>query len=142
MLGKLPIHFVQCNLITPVLVHTGFQVIALNDLCDTTEIFVCVDVGGSPAFLIHREKCFHITVSAVWQTRHKDICWNCFTGIRINYSCSIPGPIDLHDLTRLVIQVHRGISLHHIVIVVLIELRGLIRKFTVIAAGFAVFQPQ
>jgi transposase InsO family protein len=41
--------------------------------------------------LIHREESFHITVTAKRQNCNKNVCWNCFTRIGVNYDASVLG---------------------------------------------------
>ena len=45
-----------------------------------------------------------------------------FTGVCVNNSGSIAGPVHLHNLTRLVVQVHGSVDLCQIVGIVLVEL--------------------
>ena len=71
------------------LTNTCFKIITLQDLCCTAKVVECINMCCDPAFLIHREKCFNIRVSAVRQYSYKDICLDHFTGIGINYSCCI-----------------------------------------------------
>ena len=58
------------------------------------------------------------------------------------FRSSIAGPIYLHDLTGLVIQVHGGIGLGQIVGIILVELGGLVWDLARCSALVAVFQPE
>ena len=142
MLSQLTVGLVQGNLIPTMLVHTGFQIVTPDNPCDTAEIFARVDMGSCPAFLIHGEECFHIAVAAVWQCGNENICRDNLACVRIDDGSCIACPVDLHDFTGLVMQVHGGVGFGNVIAVILVELCGLIRKLAGIAAGFTVFQPQ
>ena len=43
----------------------GFEVVALQNASDTTEMLAGIDVRRCPTFLIHGEKCLHVSISAV-----------------------------------------------------------------------------
>jgi len=122
MLCQLLIRFVENNLILPVLLHTGFQVVALDDPGDAAKVFVSIYVGCGPSLLVHGEKGFYIAVAAVRQGCHEHIGRDHFSGIRIDNSGSIACPVHLHNLTGLVVQVHGGVGLCQIVGIVLVEL--------------------
>ena len=142
MLSQLLVGFVQNHLIFSVLFHAGFQVVTLNHPRDTAKIPVGVDMGGSPALLIHGEEGLHIAVATIRQGRNEHISRDDFAGIRVNNGSGITCPVHLHDLSGLVVQVHGGIGLVEIVAVVLIELGRLVRNFAGRFALVAVFQPQ
>lgn len=111
MLSQLLIRLVEDHLVLPVLLHAGFQVVTLDNPGNTTKIFVDIHMGGSPGLLVHGEEGFHIAVATVGQCCHEHISRDNFSGIRINDSGSISGPVHLHDLTGFVIQVHGGTCL-------------------------------
>jgi len=125
-----------------VLLHTGFQVVALDDPGDTTEVFVGVYMCSSPGLLVHGEKGFYIAVAAVRKRCHEHIGRDDLTSVRVNNGGSVASPVHLHDLAGLMIQVHGGFGLCQIVGVILIELGGLVRELARRAALVAVFQPQ
>ena len=122
MLCQLLVRFVENDLILPMLLHAGFQVVALDDPGDTAEVFVGIHMGSGPRLLVHGEKGFYITVAAVRQGCHEHIGWDNFTGVCVNNSGSIAGPVHLHNLTGFVVQVHGGVDLCQIVGIVLVEL--------------------
>ena len=124
------------------LFHACFQIVTLNHPCDAAKIPVGVDMGRSPALLVHGEESLHIAVPAVGQRCHKYIRGNDFASIRVNDGSGISSPVHLHNLSWLVVQVHRGIGLVEIVAVVLIELGRLVRNFSGCFALVAVFKPQ
>ena len=142
MLSQLLVGFVQNHLIFSVLFHTGFQVVTLNHPRDAAKIPVGVDMGCSPALLVHGEEGLYITVATVRQGRNEHISRDDFAGICVNDGSSITRPVHLHDLSGLVVQMHRGIGLVEIVAIILVELRGLVRNFAGRFALVAVFQPQ
>ena len=92
--------------------------------------------------MVHGEKGFYIAVAAVWHGCHEHIGWDNFTGVCVNNSGSIAGPIHLHNLTGFVVQVHGGVDLCQIVGIVLAELGGLVWNLARRPAPVAVFQPQ
>ena len=142
MLRQFLVGFVQNHLIFSVLFHTCFQIVTLNHPCDAAKIPVGVDMGGSPALLVHGEESLHITVPAVGLRCHKYIRGNNFPCVCVNDGSSITCPVHLHNFSRLVVQVHRSFGLVEIVAVVLIELGRLVRNFSGRFALVAVFQPQ
>ena len=80
-------------------------------------------MGCGPSLLVHGEKGFYIAVAAVGQGCHKHIGRDhYFTGVCVNNSGSIAGPVHLHNLAGLVVQVHGGVDLCQIVGIVLVEL--------------------
>ena len=48
MLCQLLVRFVENDLILPMLLHAGFQVVALDDPGDTAEVFVDIHMGSGP----------------------------------------------------------------------------------------------
>ena len=60
MLCQLLVRFVENDLILPMLLHAGFQVVALDDPGDTAEVFVGIHTGSGPRLLVHGEKGFYI----------------------------------------------------------------------------------
>ena len=48
MLCQLLVRFVENDLIFPMLLHAGFQVVALDGPGDTAEVFVGIHMGSSP----------------------------------------------------------------------------------------------
>ena len=122
--------------------HTGFQVVALDDSGDAAEVFVSIHMGSGLGLLVHGEKGFYIAVAAVWQGCHEHIGRDNFTGVCVNNSGSIAGPVHLHNLTGLVVQVHGSVDLYQIVGIVLAELGGLVWNLARRLAPVAVFQPQ
>ena len=48
MLCQLLVRFVENDLILPMLLHAGFQVVALDDPGDTAEVFVGIHMGSGP----------------------------------------------------------------------------------------------
>lgn len=42
------IRFVENSLVFPVFLHTGFQVVALDDPGDAAEVFVSIHMGSGP----------------------------------------------------------------------------------------------
>ena len=48
MLCQLLVRFVENDLIPPMLLHAGFQVVALDDPSDTAEVFVDIHMGSGP----------------------------------------------------------------------------------------------
>ena len=135
MFGKLTVCFVKSNFVTSVLVHAGFQIVATQDSCHTAKVFERIDMCGRPAFLIHGKERFHIAIAAVGQRCHEYICGDCFSCICVDYSGCIACPVHLKDFTRLVIQMQSGVGFGDIIVVILIELCGLIRKLSGIPAG-------
>ena len=83
-----------------------------------------------------------IAVAAVGQGCHEHIGRDHFTGVCVNNSGSIAGPVHLHNLTGLVVQVHGSVDLCQIVGIVLVELGGLVWNLARRPALVAVFQPQ
>ena len=73
MLCQLLVRFVENDLILLVLLHAGFQVVALDDPCDTAEVFVGIHMGSGPTLLVHGEKGLHIAVATVGQGCHEHI---------------------------------------------------------------------
>lgn len=73
MLRQLLVGFVQDHLILSVLFNAGFQIVTLNHPCDAAKIPVGIDMGGSPALLIHGEEGLHIAVAAVRKGRNEHI---------------------------------------------------------------------
>ena len=65
-----------------------------------------------------------------------------FTGVCVNNSGSIAGPVHLHNLTGLVVQVHGSVDLYQIVGIILVELGGLVWNLTRRPALVVVFQSQ
>ena len=124
------------------LLHAGFQVVALDDPGDTAEVFVSIHMGCGPSILVHGEKGFYIAVAAVRQGCHEHIGRDDLTSVRVNNGGNVASPVHLHDLAELMIQVHGGVGLCQIVGVILIELGGLVRKLARRAALVAVFQLQ
>ena len=141
MLSKLLIRFVENDLVLAVLLHTGFQVVALDDPSDAAKVFVGIHMGSSPRLLIHGEKGFHIAVAAARQGSHKHIGRDDLAGVRVDDSGGITCPVHLYNLTGLVIQVNGGVRLGQIVGVILVELGGLVRDLSRRPALVAVFQP-
>lgn len=80
-------------------------------------------MGRRPAFLVHGKECFHIAVAAERQCGYKNVCRDRFTCIRVCYGRRISRPVNLHNLARLVVQMHGGVLFYQKVIVVLVELR-------------------
>ena len=142
MLRQLLIRLVENDLVLAMLLHTGFQVVALDDPGDAAEVFEGVHMGGGPGLLVHREEGLHIAVTAVGQRCHEHIVRDHFAGIRVNDGGGVTGPVHLHDLTGLVIQVHGGVCFGQIVGVVLVELGGLVRDLARRPALVAVFEPE
>ena len=81
MLSQFLIGTVQNNLVTPVLLHAGFQVVALNHPGHPAEIVESIDVCCDPRVLVHAQKRFHIAVGAEWQCRDEDESRDDFTGV-------------------------------------------------------------
>ena len=73
MLRQLLIRLVENDLILAMLLHTGFQVVALDDPGNAAEVFERIHMSGGPGFLVHGEECLHIAVAAVGQGRHEHI---------------------------------------------------------------------
>ena len=119
---QLVIRLIEDDLIITMLLNAGFQVVALDDPGNATEVFEGIHMGAGPRLLVHGEEGFHIAVTAVGQGRHEHI--------------------GRDDLTGFVIQVNDGVGLCQIVGVVLVELGGLGRDLARGAALAAVFQPQ
>ena len=134
------VRLVQHNFGLPVGKHTCFQVITLQNPCDAAEIPERVNVRCDPTFLIHGEKGFHIGVSAAGQYGNKDVCRNRFSCIRVDDGGGIPGPVHLHDISGLVLQMHSGVCLYDVIVVVFVELCGLVRQFSGKPALLTVFQ--
>ena len=142
MLRQLLIRLVENDLILAMLLHTRFQIVTLDDPGNAAEVFVGIHMSGGPCLLVHGEKGFHIAVAAVGQRGHEHIGRDDLAGVRVNDGSGVTGPVHLHDLTRLVIQVHDGVSLGQIVGVILVELDGLVRDLARRAALVAIFQPK
>ena len=88
------------------------------------------------------KKGFYVAVATVGQGCHEHIGRDNFTGVCVNNSGSIAGPVHLHNLAGLVVQVHGGVYLCQIVRIVLVELGGLVWNLTRRPTLVAVFQPQ
>lgn len=142
MLRQLLIGLVENDLILAMLLHTGFQVVALDDPGDTAEVFEGIHMGGGPRLLIHGEEGLHIAVTAAGKGRHEHIGGNDLAGVRVDDRGGIACPVHLHDLTGLMIQVHGGVRFRKVLSVILVELSGLVRELARRAALVAVFQPQ
>ena len=99
-------------------------------------------MAGDPGLLLHVQKCLCVGVAAVGQHRHKQVCVQFLTGVRVHQGCRLTGPVYLHGLTGLVFQVHSGFGLVDIVRVILVELGGFVGQLAILTALFAVFYPQ
>ena len=91
---------------------------------------------------IHREESFHVAVSTVRKRSDKYIDINGLACFSVEDTGCVTSPVNLHDLAGLVIQVHCGVLLGAEVVVVLVELRGLIRQLTVLTALLYIFPPE
>ena len=125
MLRQFCVGFVEPDLVLAVFVHAGFEIVTLEDSCDTTVIVESSHMGCGPTFLIHGKERFYISITAVGQRGHKDIRRNGLSGVAVNDRSGISGPVHLHDFTGLMIQMHCGIDFGCIVPVVLLELSQL-----------------
>ena len=48
MLCQLLVRFIENNLILPMLLHAGFQIVALDDPCNAAKVFVGIHMGSGP----------------------------------------------------------------------------------------------
>ena len=116
------IQFVENDLVFSVFLHSGFQVIALDDPSNAAEVFVSIRIGCGPSLLVHGEKGFYIALAAVRQRCHEYIGRDNFAGICVNNSGSIADPVHLYNLTGLVVQVHGSVGFCQIICVILVEM--------------------
>ena len=142
MFCKFLIRPIQFNFFSALSQNTGFQIVALNHLGYAAKIFICVDMCCGPALLIHRKEPFHIAVSAVRKCSNKDVNFDEFSGGSVNNSDCVACPIHLHNLARLMIQMHCCIFLGTEVVVIFVKLSGLIRQFTGKPALIYIFPPE
>jgi hypothetical protein len=61
--------------------------------------------------------------------RRQKICGYEFAGIRVCNSSCLTGPVYLHGLAQLVLQVHSCLGFADVIRVIFIELHGLVWKF-------------
>lgn len=111
VLRQFLIRLVENDLILVMLLHSGFQVVALDDPGDAAEVLVGIHMSVGPGLLGHGEEGLHIAVAAVGRGRHEHIGRNNLARVRVDDSGGIARPVHLHDLTGLVIQVHGGVLL-------------------------------
>lgn len=65
MLRQFCVGFVEPDLVLAVFVHAGFEIVTLEDSCDTTVIAESSHMGCGPTFLIHGKERFYISITAV-----------------------------------------------------------------------------
>ncbi len=99
VLRQFLIRLVENDLILVMLLHSGFQVVALDDPGDAAEVLVGIHMSGGPGLLVHGEEGLHIAVAAVGRGRHEHIGRNDLA--RVDDSGGIARPVHLHDLTGL-----------------------------------------
>lgn len=83
---------------------------------------VGIYMAGDSGRLLHMQK--RLCVGAAY---HKQICIRPLYGISIHQSRWLAGPVYLHGLTELVLQMHGGLGYVQIVSVILIELGWICR---------------
>jgi len=142
MLGKFKICPVDHSFAFRYTRYSGFKVVRPEYSRYSAKIFVRVDMGGGPTFLILGHKSLDICITAVRQYCHKDIRLDGRAGVGIRYANILTGPVDLHYLSRLVIQMHGCVVFNDIVTVIFVELCGLIWNFACFPALAAVFSPE
>ena len=94
-----------------------------------------------PGVLLHVQKCLNIRIAAVRQYCYKQVCVQQLASGGVQHMSRGASPVYLHGLTGLVIQVHSGFGLVNVVCVVLVKLRGLVRKLAGRPALLTVFDP-
>lgn len=63
-------------------------------------------------------------------------------GVFVHKRCRLAGPVHLHGLTGLMLQMHGGFGFVNIVRIILVELGGFVGQLAVLTALLAVFHPQ
>ena len=142
MLRHLLIRFVDNGLAVAAFDDAGLEIVRREDPGDAAKETVSIDVCRDPGILLHIQKCFDICISAVRQHRHKQVRIQQLAGGGIQHMSRGASPVYLHGLAGLVIQVHRGLGFVDVLRVVLVELRGLVRKLAGCPALLAVLDPQ
>ena len=125
-----------------VLDYTGLEVVWCEDAGNTVEIPVGVDMAGDPSLLFHVQKGLCVGIAAVWQHSNEQVGIQPLPGVCIHQSCRLAGPIHLHGLAGLVLQMHGGFRFVDIVCIILVELSGFVGQLSVLTALLAVFHPQ
>ncbi len=121
---------------------TCFQIVRCEDPRHAAIEAVGIHMGHDPGVLFHVQKCLGIGITAVWKNRDEQIRRDSFSCIGIYDPHRVAGPIHLHGLAGLVLQMHCGFGLVNILSVILVELCGLVRKLSVGAAFLAILYPQ
>ena len=142
MLRHLLVGFVYHGFVFCIFYDTGFEIIRRQDPGHAAKETVRIDMGSDPGILLHVQEGFRIGIAGVWQDSNKQINVQLFAGVGIYDVRRLPSPVHLHGFTGLVFQMHGGFCLVDEVGVVLVELGGLIRQFTIRPAPLTVFHPQ
>ena len=82
MLSQVVVRLVQCDLTSTVSDDAAFEIVELEDVRDTAEMLVGIDMSHGPTLLIHGEECLHIGISAVRQGGYEYVYRNELAGIR------------------------------------------------------------
>ena len=124
---------IQYRLVTIVFGHTGLEVVRNQKPRYTVEVFVCVDMTVQPVLQPHVGCCFRIDVTATRQNSNEQIGRRDFTGHGVVDRKRIACPIDLHGISRFVLDTHRCLGDSRPRTVFVTKLRGHIR---LLAKGF------
>lgn len=120
---------------------SGLEIVRREDPGDAAKETVSIDVRRDPGVLLHIQKCLNIRIAAVRQHRYEQVRVQQLTGGCIQHMSRGASPVYLQGLAGFVIQVHRGLGLVDVLRVVLVKLRGLVRKLASRPALLTVLDP-
>ena len=142
VLRQLLIRFVKHKLSPGIFDHACFEIIRHKNSCRAAEKGKGVHVRGGPRLLVLRPERLGVGVATVRQRGHEHIRVKGFARVRAHHMRRLPCPVHFHEFAGLAVDVHGRLSFQHVVPVVFLELRELVRQQPLVAAFVAVLHPQ